>query len=81
MRDARSGSTRRYVESVHLYTVAEIEELLERAGLEIEKLFGDFTGAPVGPDAPRLIVTGRKKGTAGASPSRETSDASGFSGK
>ena len=47
-------------ESVRLYESAALETLFERAGLRIDAMFGDYTGAPVSPDLPRQILVGER---------------------
>ncbi len=32
-----------------------------QAGLEIEQIYGDWEGAPVGPDSRRMIIVARRK--------------------
>ena len=34
----------------------ELQLLLERNGLQIERLFGNYDGSPVGIDSPRMIA-------------------------
>lgn len=48
-------------ESVKLYTLDEIAELLERGGLALERTYGDYTGTDCcDPSKPRMILVGRK---------------------
>ena len=47
-------------ESVRLYDEAELRGLLERAGLNCERSFGDYTGAPLADHEPRMILVGSK---------------------
>ncbi len=47
-------------ESVRLYDRAELQALLERAGLRMESLYGNYDGDPVRDDTPRQIVVGAK---------------------
>lgn len=42
----------------------ELEHLLHRAGFDDVRLFGDFTGAPVGADTPAYVVVARNSSTA-----------------
>ena len=51
---------RSYFESVRLYDPAEIEALLDSAGLEVERRLGAFSGAAFDSGSPRMIVFGRK---------------------
>jgi ubiquinone/menaquinone biosynthesis C-methylase UbiE len=57
----RGGSTGTFRESVRGYTPEELTEIFERAGLEVEALWGDFDGSPVGPGCPRVIVLAGKR--------------------
>ncbi len=47
-------------ESVRLYTVREMTNLLGSAGLEVTALHGDYDGTPVANTRPRVILVGRK---------------------
>jgi SAM-dependent methyltransferase len=58
--DERSGEVRRYLESVRLYEEEEFRELLCASGLEVTRTFGDFGGAALRRESPRLILTGRR---------------------
>ncbi|MBN2289780.1 MAG: class I SAM-dependent methyltransferase [Candidatus Glassbacteria bacterium] len=57
----RSGEER-YRESVRLFTRQEMQRMLERAGLRVEELFGDFDCSAWSPGSPRLILTGYRNG-------------------
>ncbi len=50
---------RRFVERVRLYEADHLRRLLRDVGLEPLDLFGDYAGAPFGPETPRCILTGR----------------------
>ncbi len=52
--------TRTYLESVRAYERHEVVAGLERAGLEIVAVHGDFEGGPSDDDSERLIFVGRK---------------------
>ncbi len=52
---------REYRESVRLYTPQEMQNLLSRTELILEKMFGDFDGSRFSPDSPRLILVGRRE--------------------
>jgi len=53
------GTERTYTERVRLYAREWFEESLKRAGLRLEKVFGDYDGAAYDKDrSARLIVTG-----------------------
>jgi SAM-dependent methyltransferase len=56
----QTDEQRSYFESVRVYEPQEIRELVERSGLTVDRLLGDFTGQPFGPETPRMIVLGRK---------------------
>jgi len=56
----RGGSSETFRESVRAYSPDELVAMLERAGLCIASVWGDFDESPVGPDSPRLIVLARK---------------------
>jgi SAM-dependent methyltransferase len=58
IRDGRQSRT--YEESVRMYTLEELTAMLTEAGLEITRLFGDFDGRPLTPEAPRMILTGAR---------------------
>jgi len=48
-------------ESVRLYSSQEMEQMLSRAGLEVQGLIGNYQGDPFQPDSARLILIGSKK--------------------
>lgn len=48
-------------ESVRLYEATEFRALLAQGGLEVDRIFGDYTGAPMGAERPRMIVIGHKE--------------------
>ncbi|MFX3634949.1 MAG: class I SAM-dependent methyltransferase [Candidatus Pristimantibacillus sp.] len=51
---------RHYYEQVRLYSLTWFEEQLERAGLILHQVFGNYDGAPYQEStSPRLIMTGR----------------------
>lgn len=49
---------RRFVERVRLFTAAELEQLLIGAGCRITHRMGDYEGAALHPDSPRVILVG-----------------------
>ena len=57
--DAETGTTR-VRESVRCYTLDELRDRLERAGLGLEHVYGDFDGRPYSETSPRLICIARK---------------------
>lgn len=52
------------VESVQLYTLGEMRALLAEAGLRLRLVFGDYDGAPHGPEQPRMILIGDRADSA-----------------
>lgn len=48
-------------ESVQLYSPCEFEGLLHAGGLRVEALYGDYTGAGLNSEAPRMIACGSKE--------------------
>ncbi|RMF62841.1 MAG: class I SAM-dependent methyltransferase [Calditrichaeota bacterium] len=56
-----NGSVREYFESVRLYTLAEMRDLLAKTELRLEQTFGDFDGSPFTRESPRLILVGRRE--------------------
>ena len=57
---ARDGVRYERLSSVRLYTASELRTMLERAGLEVTNLFGDYDGSPYSWDSQRLIVVACK---------------------
>jgi SAM-dependent methyltransferase len=51
---------RRFQERVRLFDAEELAVLLTDAGLRITARFGDYDGAPAGPNAPRVILVGAR---------------------
>ncbi len=56
----RNGVRRDKPFFVRLYNPSEICDLLSRAGLRVEKMYGGWDGEPVSADARRMIVIARK---------------------
>jgi SAM-dependent methyltransferase len=54
---------RTFQERVRLYSVEELNALLRAAGFHVTASFGDYGGEPGGPDAPRVILVGMKRGS------------------
>jgi len=57
---ARDGVRYERLSSVRLYTASELRTMLERAGLEVTNLFGDYDGSPYSWDSQRLIIVACK---------------------
>ncbi|MDX1430470.1 MAG: class I SAM-dependent methyltransferase, partial [Rhodothermales bacterium] len=57
----RNGDEHRFSESVRLLELEDFRRLYERAGLEIERLFGDYDGGPLTNRSPRMILLSRKR--------------------
>jgi len=47
-------------ESVRLYSPEQLEELARSAGLQVERCWGDYSGAPHGPHSSRFILFARR---------------------
>lgn len=58
--DETNGSTRRYFESVRVFSPHEIVSLLGTAGLHVERILGDFQGNPYTPRSERMVVLGKR---------------------
>ena len=54
----RAADGRTWEERVRLFEPAELESLLEEAGVDVSARFGDYDGGPLTPDAPRAVLTG-----------------------
>jgi ubiquinone/menaquinone biosynthesis C-methylase UbiE len=54
------GRETRLRHSIRLYTVSELEMLLEAVGLVAEEVWGDFTGADFTWDSPHMILLARR---------------------
>jgi ubiquinone/menaquinone biosynthesis C-methylase UbiE len=50
---------RRYEERVKLYTYAQMEQMMAKAGLEIAEIYGNFQGEPYHAQSERMILVGR----------------------
>ena len=55
-----SGVTKSYFESVRAFSPLEITDLLTHAGLEVDRMLGDFSGAVYQKDSKRMIVLGHR---------------------
>lgn len=60
MRLASAGRSTTYLESVRAYSSDEVTIGARWAGLEVDALYGDFTGETYQRESPRLIVVGHK---------------------
>jgi SAM-dependent methyltransferase len=56
-----SGEVREYFESVRLYTLEEMDGLIAKTDLELQRTCGDFDGRPYAPTSPRLILLGSRR--------------------
>jgi len=56
----RDGSREEFALTLRLYSGAELKALMEEVGFVEVELYGDFQGSPYGPEARRLIATGRR---------------------
>ena len=56
------GETREkeYLESVRLYTLHDMNDMIQASGLQLTATYGDFDGSPFGSTSPRMILTGEK---------------------
>lgn len=48
-------------ESVRLYSELELRELLDRAGLDVDRFYGNYDGVPVRDNTPRQIIVGTRR--------------------
>ncbi len=54
---AKNGTKERYIESVRMYSDSELSAAIERSGLKIKKIFGDFDGSDFDLNtSPRIII-------------------------
>lgn len=58
---ARGSGVARFQEDVRLYAPEELREAMRDVGVEPEGMWGDFCGATLGPQSPRMILCGRKR--------------------
>ena len=58
VRIREEGTERSYDESVRMYTLEELDAMMDRAALKVTQTYGDFDGSPVGNDTPRNILIG-----------------------
>jgi SAM-dependent methyltransferase len=57
----KDGAARTFMFQTRLYSGQEMKDILQRAGFEEVKVYGDLDGNKYGVDADRLIAVGRKK--------------------
>jgi SAM-dependent methyltransferase len=50
-----------FYESVKMYPPVKIKEMLQKSGLQVDMILGNYNGDAFNPDSPRLIVIGSKK--------------------
>lgn len=53
-----SGSEKKFVERVRLFSVEELEMMLEESGFSVRAKKGDYTGRPLTPESPRAVLFG-----------------------
>lgn len=51
---------RSFMERVRLYDAGDLEDLMERTGFTVRHRFGDYTGAPLTPRSPRVLLMGER---------------------
>ena len=59
----RGDDRRGYAESVRMFTLPELEAMLDAAALTVDAVHGDFDGQPLTLDSPRVIVLASKRET------------------
>jgi SAM-dependent methyltransferase len=62
----RDGVTHAFRFDHWIYSGREIKQMFLEAGFVSVQVFGNYLGAPYGPEASRLVVVGRKAATPGA---------------
>jgi hypothetical protein len=50
-----SGSKKEFIERVRLFSVDELEMMLEEAGFNVRAKRGDYVGGPITDESPRAI--------------------------
>jgi ubiquinone/menaquinone biosynthesis C-methylase UbiE len=56
-----TGERKEFLESVRLYSRAELEALMMQAGVQIRQVFGDYSGSAHTSQSPRVVLIGRKQ--------------------
>ncbi len=74
VRITEDGVERSYEESVRMYTLEELDVMMEQAGLKVTRIYGDFDGRPVSGEAPRDILIGQAGPTGPTRPTGPTGD-------
>lgn len=59
LRVVNPNRERVYYERVKLYSKLEMLEMLGQVGLEVQQIFGNFSGQPFSEDSERMILVGR----------------------
>jgi SAM-dependent methyltransferase len=59
LKSITTAAGRQFAERVRLFSAAELEAMLEAAGLAVRHRFGSYAGAPLSADAPRTILLGQ----------------------
>jgi SAM-dependent methyltransferase len=54
------GEGQRWLERVRLLTATDLEGMLRRASVNVERRFGDYDGGPLASGSPRVILAGRR---------------------
>ncbi len=54
------GRRKEYEQSIRVYTLTELAEMLATAGLVLDEYYGDLAGSPLTLDSPRLVLVARK---------------------
>jgi len=58
----KEGKESVYSESVRMYSLQEMEDMLSASGLSLTEVYGDFSGTGYSKDSPRMILLGKSKG-------------------
>ena len=58
----RDGRESVYEESVRMYSLREMTDMLSKAGLRLMETYGDFAGSEYSQDTPRMVLIGEKNG-------------------
>ena len=59
LKTIRVPADRTYTERVRLLSPDDLAKMFRDAGLTVERTYGDYDGAPLGPGTPRAILVGR----------------------